>query len=74
MKIKDRLTSSEKAFWRVTQAWVAFGFDAGKDGESLDIDADELIGREATVRIDWGRERDGKRYLEVVEYVAPIPI
>lgn len=75
-KIKDRLTASEKAMWRVTQAFVAFGFK-GKDGEKKTLDPDELVGRDVTVRLDKGKPRDdGRQYLEIVEYVDPeaVPI
>lgn len=74
MKIKDRLTASEKAMWRVTQAFVAFGF-TGKPGESIELDAADLQGKSVTVRVDKKTNEMGKTFLEVVEYVAPsVPI
>lgn len=74
MKVKDRLTASDKAMWRVSQAYTAFGFVA-QDGEAVEVDAADFVGVEVTVRIDKGKPRDdGKVYLEVVEYVAPVPI
>jgi hypothetical protein len=74
MKIKDRLTASEKALWRVSQAYTAFGFKAA-DGETVEVEPADFVGAEVTVRIDKGKPRDdGKVYLEIVEYVAPVPI
>lgn len=75
-KIKDRLTASPKAFWRLTQAFVAFGY-SGSEGKDVELTPEKLVGNSVTVRIDKGKPRDdGKVFLEIVEYVPPptVPI
>ncbi len=55
-----------QALWKLEEFLTCLGFDFNNPPE-----IDELIGKEGKAKFKLGAERDGKRYLEVEEYLKP---
>lgn len=64
--VYDRLTFTKKALWKVQQLLISLGMDPADQPTN-----DEVVGKQGVCKFDLGKERDGKRYLEPVEYMEP---
>lgn len=64
-KIYDNLVFTEKALWKIDQFMAAIGAHPG-EGKTINIDAEDLIGREfrATVGIEKDRKDRDRNVIE----------
>lgn len=67
-KVWDYLVFAEKALWKVDQFMAAIGH-GGKPGDSLEIDADNLIGETGRVTLAVEKNDKGREVNKVESYV-----
>lgn len=67
-KVYDNLVFTEKALWKVDQFLAAIGAHPGA-GKSVQLDAEDLIGREFRAKVIIGQNDKGQDRNEIESYL-----